>query len=128
MIVTIAIRGSGFASILFLANSIAADVIDLDTLASGDQRSGLYFAVWGMVTKLSLAMGVLLGTTLPSAFGYDPSAEVTTGAVQARLMVIYGGVPAILMAVGALLLRRFPITRERHAEVRAALEARSETP
>ncbi len=49
MIVTIAIRGSGFASILFLANSIAADVIDLDTLASGDQRSGLYFAVWGEV-------------------------------------------------------------------------------
>ncbi len=125
MIVLICIRGSSFASILFLANSIAADVIDVDTLTSGEQRSGLYFAVWGMVTKLSLAMGVLLGTTLPSAWGYEPSAELTTPIVQARLMLIYGGVPAILMTVGALFLRRFPITRERHAEVRAALEARS---
>jgi len=125
LIVAIAIRGSSFASILFLANSIAADVIDVDTLESGEQRSGLYFAVWGMVTKLSLALGVLLGTTLPAAFGYEPAAEATSAVVQSRLMAVYGGVPAILMAVGALFLRRFPITRERHAELRAALEARS---
>ncbi len=99
-------------------------MIDVDTLASGEQRSGLFFAVWGMATKLSLALGVLLGTTLPAAFGYDPSAELTSAAVQARLMTIYGGAPAILMALGALFLRRFPITRERHAEVRAALYSR----
>ena len=35
LLVLIAIRGSSFASILFLANSIAADVIDVDSLASG---------------------------------------------------------------------------------------------
>jgi Na+/melibiose symporter-like transporter len=121
----IALRGSSFASILFLANSIAADVIDVDTLASGEQRSGLYFAAWGMTTKLSLALGVLLGTALPAAFGYDPSGDVAPPDVQARLMVIYGWVPALMMAAGALFLRRFPITRERHAEVRAALEARA---
>ncbi|MFY9974253.1 MAG: MFS transporter, partial [Chromatiaceae bacterium] len=47
LITLVALRGSSFASILFLANSIAADVIDVDTLAPGEQRSGLYFAVWG---------------------------------------------------------------------------------
>jgi len=127
MIALIAVRGSSFASLLFLANSIAADVIDVDTLASGEQRSGLYFAAWGMTIKLSLALGVLLGTTLPAGFGYDPAAAVTTPDVQARLMVIYGLLPASMMAAGALFLRRFPITRERHAEVRAALEARFRT-
>lgn len=125
LIVTIVIRGSSFASILFLSNSIAADVIDLDSLESGEQRSGLFFAVWGMVTKLSLALGVLLGTTLPAAFGYDPSAETTSGAIQGRLMAVYGAVPALLMAAGALFLWRFPITRERHAQIREALAARA---
>jgi GPH family glycoside/pentoside/hexuronide:cation symporter len=125
MIAAIVVRGSSFASILFLANSIAADVIDVDTLASGEQRSGLYFAAWGMTIKLALALGVLLGTTLPAAFGYDPAATVTTPDVQARLMLIYGLVPAAMMAAGALFLYRFPITRERHDEVRAAIEARS---
>jgi Na+/melibiose symporter-like transporter len=124
LMVTIAIRGSSFASILFLANSIAADVIDADTLASGEQRSGLYFAVWGMVTKLALALGVLLGTTLPAAFGYDPAADTTSRGVQTWLMLIYGAVPATLMALGTLFLRDFPITRERHAEIRAVLDAR----
>jgi Na+/melibiose symporter-like transporter len=125
MIAAIVVRGSSFASILFLANSIAADIIDVDTLDSGEQRSGLYFAAWGMTIKLSLALGVLLGTTLPATLGYDPAATVTTPNVQARLMLIYGLVPAAMMAAGALFLYRFPITRERHDEVRAAIEARS---
>ena len=124
LIATIVIRGSSFASILFLANSIAADVIDVDTLESGEQRSGLFFAVWGMVTKLALALGVLLGTSLPAAFGYAPAEATATPAIQGRLMAFYGGAPALLMALGALLLWRFPITRARHAEVRLALEKR----
>jgi Na+/melibiose symporter-like transporter len=124
LVACVAIRGSSFASILFIANSMAADVIDVDTLDSGEQRSGLLFAVWGMATKLSLALGVLLGTALPAAFGYDPSADSVTADVQTRLMAIYGAVPAGLMAIGALCLRGFPITRERHAEVQANLARR----
>ena len=115
-------RGSSFASLLFLANSIVADVIDVDALASGEQRSGLFFAVWGMTIKLALALGVLVGTALPAVLGYDPGAAVTGPPVQARLMLVYGGVPAGLMAAGALVLIGFPITRARQAEVRAALE------
>ncbi len=127
LIAIVVVRGSSFASILFLANSIAADVIDVDTLESGEQRSGLFFAVWGMVIKLSLALGVVLATTLPAALGYEPSAEVTPPAIQGRLMMVYGLVPAALMGLGALFLRGFPITREHHDEVRAELEARLRT-
>lgn len=127
LILLIAIRGASFASILFLANSIAADVIDVDTLESGEQRSGLYFAAWGMTTKLALALGVVLGTALPAAVGYDPSAAETAPAIQARLMLIYGCVPAVMMAAGALFLRGFPVSRERHAEVRAALAEREDS-
>ena len=120
----IAIRGSSFASVLFLSNSMAADVIDVDTLESGEQRSGLYFAVWGMAIKLSLALGVLLGTLLPSALGYDPSSALTSPNVEAWLMVVYGLVPAVMMAAGALFLIGFPIDRERHDAVREQLERR----
>jgi Na+/melibiose symporter-like transporter len=128
LIGTVVIRGSSFASILFLANSIAADVIDVDTLESGEQRSGLFFAAWGMVTKMSLALGVLLGTTLPAAFAYDPSAHVIAPDVQGHVMAIYGGLPALFMAIGALFLFDFPITRERHAAVRDELDALVQIP
>jgi Na+/melibiose symporter-like transporter len=39
-------------------------------------------------------------------------------------MVIYGLVPAAMMAAGALFLVRFPIDRSRHDQVRAELETR----
>ena len=74
-----------------------------------------------MVTKLSLAFGILIGTTLPAALGYEPSVGATSPEIETRLMAIYGIVPAGLMAVGVLFLLNFPITRERHAEVQLAL-------
>ncbi|ESQ14745.1 MAG: MFS transporter [Thiohalocapsa sp. PB-PSB1] len=120
----IAMRGASFASMLFLSNSMAADVIDVDTLETGEQRSGLFFAVWGMAIKLSLALGVVLGTALPSALGYNPSADLISPEVQTSLMLIYGLVPALMMAAGMLFLIGFPITRQRHDEVRRSLEAR----
>ena len=40
---------------LALPPAIHADVIDHDTVRSGEQRSGLYFAAWSFITKLSLA-------------------------------------------------------------------------
>ena len=119
----IVIRGSSFASILFIANSIAADVIDVDTLESGEQRSGLFFAVWGMAIKLALALGVVLATVLPSLAGYLPSEVAIPLQIQGRLMLIYGALPALLMALGALFLVRFPITKARHDEVRYKLDA-----
>ncbi len=124
LLILIPIRGSSFASILFLANSIAADVIDVDTLATGEQRSGLFFAVWGMATKLALALGVLAATALPAALGYDPSAAWIAPAVQARVMLLYGVLPAVLMASGSLLLWNFPITRDSQTRVNAEIEAR----
>lgn len=127
LITLIVIRGSSFASLLFLANSIAADVIDVDTLESGEQRSGLFFAVWGMVIKLSLALGVVLGTSLPAACGYAPADALISPEVQTRLMLIYGAVPALLMAIGAASLRNFPITREHHAKIRAEIDAQRES-
>ena len=128
MTAIIVIRGSSFASILFIANSIAADVIDVDTLESGEQRSGLFFAVWGMAIKLSLALGVVLATVLPSLAGYSPSDSPPAPIIQGRLMMIYGALPAVLMALGALFLFRFPITKARHDEVRAELDALAKQP
>ncbi len=52
--------GTGFAvgADLVLPASLQADVIDVDTAATGEERSGLYLAVWGLATKLALALAV----------------------------------------------------------------------
>jgi len=127
LVALVVVRGSSFASILFLANSIAADVVDHDVIASGQQRTGLFFAVWGMVIKLAVALGVLLGTTLPAAFGFEPSMVgegAADGSALLALRVVYGWLPAALMALGAPFLWHFPITRATQEALRAEIAAR----
>lgn len=119
----IVVRGSSFTSIFFLSNSIAADVVDYDTVASGQQRTGLYFSVWGMAIKLSVAIGILLATALPAQFGFEPSAPDHSESVLFSVMAVYGWLPFFIMILAFPLLWNFPITRERQRELRAHIEA-----
>lgn len=119
----IVLRGSSFTSIFFLSNSIAADVVDYDTVASGQQRTGLYFSVWGMAIKLSVAVGILLATVLPAKLGFEPSAHDHSETVLFLVMAVYGWLPFLIMILAFPLLWNFPITRERQRELRARIEA-----
>ena len=122
-VVLIVLRGSSFTSIFFLSNSIAADVVDYDTATSGRQRTGLYFSVWGMAIKLSIAFGVLLGTWLPASFGFEPSLAHNSDSALEALMIVYGWVPCILMVCAAPLLWNFPIGKQQQRQLRAEIEA-----
>lgn len=46
-----------------------------------------------MVRKLSLGVGVVLGTRLPAVSGYGLSDAWIAAEIQARLVCIYGGAP-----------------------------------
>jgi GPH family glycoside/pentoside/hexuronide:cation symporter len=120
----IALRGSSFAAIFFLSNSIAADVIDQDTLDTGKQRTGLFFALWGMALKLAVALGVLMGTGFPVLFGFIPTAASHTPASISALMHIYGWLPGLIMLLAFPLLWNFPIDEAYHRQLRARIEAR----
>ncbi|BBA33083.1 Na+/melibiose symporter-like transporter [Methylocaldum marinum] len=120
----IILRGSSLASIFMLANSIAADVVDHDIVASGRQRTGLFFAVWSMAIKLAVALGVLLGTALPAAFGFEPSAPVQAPEAKQWLLMIYGWLPCLIIALGLPIMWNFPIDRTRQQALRNEISAR----
>jgi GPH family glycoside/pentoside/hexuronide:cation symporter len=120
----IMLRGSSFTSIFLLSNSMAADVVDHDIVASGQHRTGLFFAVWGMAIKCAVALGVMLGTALPAAFGFEPSAASQSVEAKQWLMMIYGWLPCLIMAVGAPLLWNFPIDHARQKQLREQITAR----
>ncbi len=122
--VLIILRGSSLTSIFLLSNSIAADVVDQDILDSGRQRTGLFFAVWGMAVKGAVAIGVLLATALPAAFGFRPSAAVHEAGATLWLMVIYGWLPCLIMMAGVPLLWNFPIDCRRQKELREQIAQR----
>ena len=106
-----------------LASSMQADVVDIDSIRSGQQRAGLYFAIWNMVTKL--AGGIAAGVTLPllGLFGFMPmQTDGNPGSAIITLIVLFAVVPPVLRLLSVRIIWNYPITRERHARLRAMME------
>lgn len=118
------LKGSAVGALVFLPASMAADVVDLDTLRTGEQRTGLYFSLWGMVNKAAVALGVLLATNGVAWFGFDPSSDENTAAAKLSVAVLYSIVPAILACVALPLLWKYPLTQARQERMRGHIERR----
>jgi len=98
-----------------LVPSMAADVIDQDTVESGQQRGALFMALWGTADKLALA--VAAGLTLPflQFLGFNPAIENDLSGLKA-LHYSYTLVPLFFLTWSTWLIWKFPITRE-HQEM-----------
>lgn len=108
---------------LVIPPAIQADVIDVDTAASGEQRSGLYFAAWTLATKLSLALSVGLVFPLLGVAGFVPGAG--GGAGTGALAALYAWLPLLPKLAAISLMWRFPLTESAQRELRTRIEAGS---
>lgn len=106
-----------------LLNGIAADVVDIDTARTGEARTGVYFALWGMINKGAVALGVFAATNIPVLLGYQVGDSGVHG--QELLLWTYGIAPGIGMLISAKLLGAWPLTRERQARLRVLIDRRA---
>ncbi|MCB2108265.1 MAG: MFS transporter [Rhodobacteraceae bacterium] len=117
-----AVTGMGLGADLALPPALQADVIDFDTLRSKQRRAGLFFAIWGMATKLALAAAVGIAFPVLAAFGFDAKGPNSAGALAA-LTVIYAVIPVVLKVVAIAVIWNFPITADRQKTIRSRLES-----
>lgn len=117
------VAGLGNGGWAVLPVAITADVIDTDELDTARRREGAYFGVWTLALKLATAIASgLVGFGL-QLVGYVPNATQSATAVLG-IRLLYGPLPSLFILAGLAVFAGFPLTRERHAEVRAALVAR----
>lgn len=105
-----------------IPNSMKADVIDIDRLETGEDRTAWYFAVWSFTTKVALSVGPWLALTLLAIVGFDPSiaARSEEGIEGLKLLFVLG--PATGFVLAALIAWNHPLDQKRHAEIRRELE------
>ena len=106
-----ALSGLCLGADLALPASIQADVVALDRDAGGGDRAGLFFGLWGMATKLALALAVGIAFPLLDLVGFVANGENSAEALLA-LALLYGGLPVLLKLAVVPLLRRLdaPVT------------------
>ncbi|MBN2551087.1 MAG: MFS transporter, partial [Anaerolineales bacterium] len=102
--------------------AMVADVGDYDRAESGEQRSGMYYGVWGLATKISEALALAAVGWILTGYGYVPNVEQTPQALLG-IRLFFGLVPALCIFIALPFLFKYPLTRQRHAELRARLAA-----
>lgn len=119
------LTGATLGADLALPPAMQADVVDLDTLRSGQERAGLFFALWSMATKLALGLAAAGGFWALEAAGFDTAAATNGAGAVLALTMIYAVAPVVLKGVAMTLVWPFPLTARRQRIIRARLERRS---
>jgi GPH family glycoside/pentoside/hexuronide:cation symporter len=119
---------TGFAAGGFsqtLPNSMKADVIDLDNLQSGENRAALFFSAWSFAQKATASIGGAIAMFGLALWGFDPAPEAMNGeSPMFGLRFLFSTFPSLFFLSGAIIIWKYPITEERHAQIRAELAAR----
>lgn len=112
------------SAFIFLLQAMAADVGDEIRLSTGKERQGVLYAFLTMVQKFGTSMTVSIIFPILAAVGYNAKeTAVNTPSAIHGLEMCYLFAPVILVAVGGLLLIAYKLTPQRHAQIRAELEA-----
>jgi GPH family glycoside/pentoside/hexuronide:cation symporter len=120
------LAGFGVAIVQVTPWSMVPDVMEVDELATGQRREATHYGILTFAQKGGTALALALMQAVLAVTGYVAGAQQPPSAMLAiRLMM--GPVPAVLLGISALLALRYPLTRERYAEVRAQLAIRRNT-
>ena len=103
-----------------LGSSMSADVIDIDTLRSGQQRGALFMALWALASKFAAALGALVALNLLDIMGFEPADHDAAG--KPALLFLYIVLPIICWLIAAAIIWNYPITEVRHKRIRARVE------
>ncbi len=120
----VVLSGVGFGATLAIPSAMQADVIDYEELRSGHRREGEIIGVWAVARKLAAAFGVGIALPILGWIGYVEGANTQPEDVQLALRVLYAVVPSTFNLIGLAIALWYPINRDRHEQILAAIEAR----
>ncbi len=120
----IVFAGMAASPLSMLPFAVAADAAEFAQWKNGQESTGIHVGLTGLTMKLGLvATGAALW--LPSLWGFDPALAHNSASAIMALRVLATLVPAVLIAVGAALMLRFPLDRRRQMAVQARLRRRA---
>ncbi len=131
LVVLAVLAGAGASVAYLIPWSMLPDVVDLDELNTGLRREGIYYGFFVFLQKLGISLGLAIANLIFDWAGYINAAPgelvpVQPESVQLALRFFISIVPAVILLLSFPIVYKYPITRQRHAEIQAELAARKE--
>jgi GPH family glycoside/pentoside/hexuronide:cation symporter len=114
----------GIGGLFTLMMSMTADVCDLDELATGKRREGIFGAIYWWMVKFGFAIAGLLSGAIMTLVDFSPSAAVQPAGAVEGLRLFYSGVPIFGTLLAMWVMRDYDLDEQRATEVHAELERR----
>ena len=126
------LAGAGVSIAFLIPWSMLPDVIELDELKTGRRREGIYYGFFVFLQKLGISLGLALSNFVLEAAGYitpppgGPFPDQPVGVLLA-LRTFVSLAPVAILLVSFPVVHLYPITRQKHAEIRAELAKKTIT-
>jgi len=114
----------GIGGLFTLMMSMTADVCDLDELATGKRREGIFGAIYWWMVKLGFAVAGLLSGAIMAFVAFTPGAAAQPEGAVDGLRLFYSGVPILGTLLAMWFMRDYDLDEKRAREVHAELERR----
>jgi Na+/melibiose symporter-like transporter len=124
------IAAFGAAAGLVTSGSMMADIADEHELRTGRRQEGIFFGALLLAVKATSGLGQFIAGWGLDLIDFPIRAEPGTVPLETvnALAVLYGPGIAFIAVIAIVVLARYRIDRERHAEIAAALAARLHSP
>jgi len=118
------LAGIGVGAAHVLPWSIIPDAIEWDEWQTGKRHEGMFYSLVTLAQKIASSIAIPLTLLVLQASGYVGGAAQQSLSAQTGIRLVIGPVPALLLVVGIVFALRYPLSREKHAQVVAELEVR----
>jgi GPH family glycoside/pentoside/hexuronide:cation symporter len=114
----------GIGSLFTLMMSMTADVCDMDELASGKRREGIFGAIYWWMVKFGFAIAGLLTGIIMALVGFNADLPSQSESAITGLRLVYSGIPILGTLVAMWIMKDYDLTEEKSNEIKAQLIAR----
>ena len=125
VLVLAALAGAGVSAVHVLPWAMIPDAVEVDELESGARHEGMFYALVTLFRKIAASIAIPLALLMLDRSGFASNAPQQTPAAVNTIRFLMGPLPSIFLLGGIVFAIFYPLSRDKHAEVRAEIAARN---
>ncbi len=119
-----ALAGIGVSAAHVLPWSIIPDAIEWDEWQTGERHEGMFYSLVMLSMKVASSLAIPLVLLVLQVTGYQPNSTQQPASAILGIRMAIGPIPAVLLVIGIVFALLYPLSREKHRQIVAELEAR----